>query len=84
MTSSVALPSTSSLTRPANRLGVVGPTFRPKPRNSVGSTAHLTGTSFGLLRGDTIQPCWMRAAPTVTLDDLQAWRDVPKPTSKAV
>ena len=24
-------------------------------------------TSFGLLRGDTIQPCWMRAAPTIVL-----------------
>ena len=33
MTSRVALPSTRSLIRPANRLGVVAPTFRPKPRN---------------------------------------------------
>ena len=53
--------------------------YRPKDKMSVSYC-----TSFGLLRGDTIQPCWMRAAPTVALDDLQAWRDVPKPTSKAV
>ena len=52
-----------------------------KPRDK---TSVSYCTSFGLLRGDTIQPCWMRAAPTVALDDLQAWRDVPKPTSKAV
>ena len=52
---------------------------RPRDKTSVSYC-----TSFGLLRGDTIQPCWMRAAPTMALDDLQAWRDVPKPTSKAV
>ena len=53
--------------------------YKPRDKTSVSYC-----TSFGLLRGDTIQPCWMRAAPTMALDDLQAWRDVPKPTSKAV
>ena len=57
------------------------PTRIKKPRDK---TSVSYCTSFGLLRGDTIQPCWMRAAPTMALDDLQAWRDVPKPTSKAV
>ena len=57
------------------------PTRIKKPRDK---TSVSYCTSFGLLRGDAIQPCWMRAAPTMALDDLQAWRDVPKPTSKAV
>jgi transposase len=52
---------------------------RPRDKTSVSYC-----TSFGLSGGDTIQPCWTRAAPTMALDDLQAWRDVPKPTSKAV
>ena len=55
-----------------------------RPRRPRDKTSVSYCTSFGLLRGDTIQPCWMRAAPTMALDDLQAWRDVPKPTSKAV
>jgi transposase len=41
-------------------------------------------TSFGLSRVDTFLPCRTRATPTMALDDLQAWRDVPKPTPKAV
>jgi len=53
--------------------------YRPRDKTSVSYC-----TSFGLSGGDTIQPCWTRAAPTMALDDLQAWRDVPKPTSKAV
>ena len=53
--------------------------YRPRDKTSVSYC-----TSFGLSRGDTIQPCWTRAAPTMALDNLQAWRDVPKPTSKAV
>jgi transposase len=60
---------------------VVLPTRVRKPRDK---TSVSYCTSFGLLRGDTIQPCWTRAAPTIALDYLQAWRDVPKPTSKAV
>ena len=53
--------------------------YRPRDKTSVSYC-----TSFGLSRGDPIQPCWTRAAPTMALDDLQAWRDVPKPPSKAV
>ncbi len=52
---------------------------RPRDKTSVSYC-----TSFELSRGDTIQPCWTRAAPTIALDDLQAWLDVPKSTSKAI
>ena len=52
---------------------------RPRDKTSVSYC-----TSFGFSRGDTIEPCSTRAAPTTSPDDLQAWRDVPKPTSKAV
>ncbi len=52
-----------------------------KPRDK---TSVSYCTSFGLSRGDAIQPCWTRAAPTTAPDDLQARRDVPKPTSKAI
>ena len=53
--------------------------YRPRDKTSVSYC-----TSFGLSRGDAIQPCWTRAAPTTAPDDLQARRDVPKPTSKAI
>jgi transposase len=55
-----------------------------RPRRPRDKTSVSYCTSFGLSRGDTIQPCWTWAAATTTLDDLQAWRDVPKPTSKTV
>jgi transposase len=60
---------------------VVLPTRVRKPRDK---TSVSYCTSFGLLRGDRIQPCRARAAPATTPDDLQARRDIPKPTSKAV
>jgi transposase len=53
--------------------------YRPRDKASVSYC-----TSFGLSRVDTFQPCRTRATPTMALDDLQAWRDVPKPTPKAV
>jgi len=53
--------------------------YRPRDKTSVSYC-----TSFGLSRVDTFQPCRTRAAPTMALDDLQAWRDVPKPTPKTV
>src|SRR5258707_3231665 len=46
--------------------------YHPKDKTSVSYC-----TSFGLSRGDTILPCSTRAAPTMALDNLQAWRDVP-------
>ena len=55
-----------------------------RPRRPRDKTSVSYCTSFRLSGGDTIQPCWTRAAATTTLDDLEAWRDVPKPTSKTV
>jgi transposase len=55
-----------------------------RPHHPKDKTSVSYCTSFGLLRGDLIQPCWARAAPTKALDNLQAWWDIPKPTSKAV
>ena len=55
-----------------------------RPRRPRDKTSVSYCTSFGLSHGDTIQPCWARAAPTTATDDLQARRDIPKPTSKAV
>jgi len=55
-----------------------------RPRRPRDKTSASYCTSFGLLRVDTFQPCRTRAAPTMALNDLQAWRDVPKPTPKTV
>jgi transposase len=60
---------------------VVLPARVMKPRDK---TSVSYCTSFGLSRGDTVEPCWTRAATTTALDNLQVGRDVPKPTSKAV
>jgi transposase len=53
--------------------------YHPRDKTSVSYC-----TSFGLSRGDPVEPCWTRAATTTALDNLQVGRDVPKPTSKAV
>ena len=53
--------------------------YKPRDKASVSYC-----TSFGLSRGDTIEPRWTRAASTTALDNLQVDRDVPKPTPKAV
>jgi transposase len=55
-----------------------------RPRKPRDKTSVSYCTSFGLSRGDTVEPCWTRAATTTALDNLQVGRDVPKPTSKAV
>src|SRR5712692_314163 len=53
--------------------------YRPRDKTSVSYC-----TSFRLSRDDSSEPSWApTVAPTTTLDDLQARRDIPKPTSKA-
>jgi transposase len=54
--------------------------YKPRDKTSVSYC-----TSFRLSRDDSSEPSWApTVAPTTTLDDLQARRDIPKPTSKAV
>jgi transposase len=54
--------------------------YRPRDKTSVSYC-----TSFRLSRDDSSEPSWApTVAPTTTLDDLQARRDIPKPTSKAI
>ena len=53
---------------------------RPRDKTSVSYC-----TSFRLSRDDSSRAVLgAHVAPTTTLDDLQARRDIPKPTSKAV